>query len=241
VPVSEVLELVVPAVAAFAGALLQGCVGFGYALVAAPILFMVDERLVPGPVLIGALVLTVLCAYRDWTAVDFEGFKWGLAGRVPGTLLGAAALSVVPAEDFAAPLGVLVLVAVAMTGSGIRVDPNPRTLAGAGLLAGFMGTTSSIGGPPLAMVYQHAPGDRLRGTLSVYFVVGCLMSLPMLAVVGRLGTYELMSGAALLPGIVLGFVLSKRFTPWIDRGYTRPAVLAVSAAAGLGVVLQALW
>ncbi|MFQ5417685.1 MAG: sulfite exporter TauE/SafE family protein [Myxococcota bacterium] len=235
------LDLAAAAAAVFAGALLQGAVGFGYALVAAPILFMIDGRLVPGPVLLGALMLTALCARRDWTAIDFEGFGWGLMGRVPGTLLGAAAVSVIPADRFAAPLGALVLIAVAMTGSGVRIDPNPRTLAGAGLLAGFMGTTSSIGGPPLAMVYQHAPGDRLRGTLSVYFVVGCLMSLSALAVVGRLGTYELTWGAALLPGVVLGFALSKRLTPWVDRGYTRPAVLAVSAAAGIGVVARALW
>ena len=123
----------------------------------------------------------------------------------------------------------------------MRLGPGPRTLLFAGLLSGIMGTTSSLGGPPLAMVYQHSPGDRLRGTLGGFFVIGCLMSLLGVAAVGRLGFYELAWGAALLPAVGLGFVVSSRLTPWVDRGYTRPAVLAVAAVGGVSVLIRQLW
>jgi uncharacterized membrane protein YfcA len=90
-------------------------------------------------------------------------------------------------------------------------------------------------------VYQDAPGDRIRGTLGVYFVVGCVMSLIAVAAVGRLGLFELICGAVMLPGVLLGFALSTRFTPWIDRGYTRPAILAVSGVGGIVVVARHFW
>ena len=93
----------------------------------------------------------------------------------------------------------------------------------------------------MAMVYQHAPGDRLRGTLGGHFVLGTLVALPALAAVGRFGLYELRWGLALCPAILLGFIVSSRLTPWLDRGFTRPAVLVVSAATGVGVLVQQLW
>lgn len=234
------VEHVAAAAAVFVGALLQGAVGFGFALISAPILFMIDERLVPGPIIVAATALTSLSAHRDWHAVDFIGLKWGLAGRLPGTLLGALVLFALPPDGLAAPLGAIVLLAVAISASGVRVDPDPRNLVAAGVLSGFMGTTSSIGGPPMAMVYQHSSGERLRGTLGVYFVVGAVMSLVALAAVGRFGAYELKWGVALLPSTVLGFVLSKRLTVLLDGGYTRIAVLAVSATGAVIVVLRQL-
>jgi uncharacterized membrane protein YfcA len=234
-------ELLAASAAIFVGSALQGAVGFGLALVAAPVLFLIDERLVPGPILITSLLLTALTARRDWHAIDFPGLKWGLWGRIPGTVLGAALLWALPAEEMAAPLAALVMLAVAMSASGIRIDPTPRNLVGAGLLSGVMGTTSSIGGPPLAMVYQHAAGDRIRGTLGVYFVIGSVMSLAAVAAIGRLGLFELIYGAALVPAVLLGFVLSTRFTAWIDGGYTRPAVLVVSAAGAIAVFARQFW
>ena len=172
----DVLGLVVAGTAVFVGSVLQGAVGFGLALVAAPVLYMVDPRLVPGPMIFAALALILLTGWRDRKSIDFRGFGWGLLGRLPGTALGAAILAVLSPERLAVPLGALVLLAVGISASGVHLTPSPRTLFGAGFLSGFMGTTSSIGGPPLAMVYQHAPGRQMRGTFSSYFLVGTLMA-----------------------------------------------------------------
>jgi hypothetical protein len=234
-------EFVIATSAVFIGSALQGAVGFGFALVAAPVLFLVDPMWVPGPIIFSALVLTSLSAIRERDAIDYRGLCWGLAGRLPGTFAGAAFVSAISPEQLATPLGLLVLLAVAISVSTVRFEPGPRTLFGAGVLSGFMGTTSSIGGPPMALVYQHGPGDRLRATLGAYFVAGAVMSLAALAVVDRFGPTEAWLGAALVPGIVLGFIVSNRLKGLVDRGYTRPAVLAVAVAAGLGVIIRQLW
>lgn len=236
----SVEQLAIATAIAVAASALQGAVGFGFALVAAPTLLLVDMRMVPGPVTAAALVLTLLTALRDRSGIAYQDIGWTTLGRLPGTALGALAVGAIPAAAMGPPVGAIVLLAVALSLSGLQLRPRPWTLLGAGGLSGFMGTVSSIGGPPMAMVYQHEPGQRLRGTLAGTFVIGCVVTLAALAMVGRFGAEEAGLGAMLLPGVVTGFSLSGRAARFLDGGYTRPAVLAVSAAAAVIVIAREL-
>jgi hypothetical protein len=233
-------DLAVASVAVIVGALVQGSVGFGLGMVAAPTLMLIDERMVPAPLLVASMILTVLMTHREWHAIDFPGLTWALGGRVAGVVAGATMLTLLSGDAIAIVFGALVLMAVGLTASGLHVVPRRATLVGAGALSGFMGTVSSIGGPPMALLYQHAAGPRIRGTLSVFFVLGTGLSLLALWFIGRLGAAELALAAALVPGTVLGFALSGRARRVLDGGYTRRAVLSVAAAAGLLVLLRSV-
>ncbi len=92
----------------------------------------------------------------------------------------------------------------------------------------------------MVVVYRDATGPRIRGTLSGFFFVGLFISLATLATIGRFGLQEFLAALALVPGILVGFAISNYIAPVIDRGYTRTAVLVVSALAGLSVILRAL-
>ncbi len=222
------------------GATLQGSVGFGLGILGAPLLMLIDPRLVPAPLLCAALTLTILLTHRERRSVVLRDLKWALSGRLVGTAAGAAALTVLSGDRLELTLGVLVLLGVAMSASGLHLPVTPRVLLGAGALSGFMGTTVSIGAPPMALVYQRSSGPSLRGTLSAYFVVGVILSLVGLRLVGRFGITELGLAASLLPGILIGFFTSRHTSGLFDRGYTRAAVLALSAATGLAVILRQL-
>lgn len=234
------LEFLVAIVAVTIGAILQGTVGFGLGLVAAPILVLIDTALVPGPLLFCALILTFLLTGREFRSVDVRGLTWALIGRLPGVVLGAAAIAIIARERIALLFGVLILIVSAISAAGPRLGVTRRTLMGAGALSGFMATTISVGGPPMALLYQHDAGNRIRGTLSGYFVAGAGMSLAALAVVGRFGWTEVRLAGSLIPGVVLGFVLSRKLAAKIDRGRTRVAVLVVSVLAGLVVLVRAI-
>jgi len=222
------------------GATVQGAVGFGLALVAAPVLVQIDPHLVPGPMLIAALLMLGLTIWRDREGIHLAGVGWSVVGRLPGTVVGAFVIGAVSADRMAAAVGVVVWLAVILSLWGPRLRPTPYTLVAAGVLSGLMGTTSSIGGPPIAMVYQHESGVRLRGTLASFFLVGGVMSLVALHFVGRLGLRELCGAAVLAPGILVGFLLSSRIAPLIDRGHTRVAVLATAAAAAAILLIRQL-
>ena len=223
-----------------AGAIFQGSVGFGLGMLAAPLLVLIDPDLVPAPLLLAALALTLLVAFSERGAIDLKGVGWALVGRIPGTLIGAATLAVASRNATTILVGIIVFVAIGLIGSGMNLSRTPRVLLAAGTLSGFMGTTTSIGGPPIAALYHNAPGAQIRGTMASFFVVGLVVSLSALAFVGRFGFDELYAGAFLLPGVVAGFAVSRRIAPILDRGYTRVAVLTVSALAGLSVIVQVL-
>ena len=220
------------------GATLQGSVGFGMGLIASPILILIDPRFVPGPILLSTTVLTVLLVYRERTAIDFHGIQWAMVGRLIGTVLASAILLVVSADQLVLLIGVFILSAVGMSLSGFRFDPIRPVLVVAGMLSGLLGTIASVGGPPMALVYQHAAGARIRSTMSGFFLLGTILSLGALWYVGRFGAYEIQLTLVMLPSVLTGFVLSKWTAVYVDRGYVRPAVLSVAAGAGLLVIIR---
>lgn len=220
------------------GATLQGSVGFGMGLIASPILILIDPRFVPGPILLSTTVLTVLLVYRERTAIDFHGIQWAMVGRLVGTVLASTILLVVSADQLVLLIGVFILSAVGMSLSGFRFDPIRPVLVVAGMLSGLLGTIASVGGPPMALVYQHAAGARIRSTMSGFFLLGTILSLGALWYVGRFGAYEIQLTLVMLPSVLTGFVLSKWTAVYVDRGYVRPAVLSVAAGAGLLVIIR---
>lgn len=216
----------------------QGGAGFGVALIAAPVLALIDKALVPGPIIAAAVVLNILVARRERAEVDHDGLRWAVIGVIPGTVAGALALDAVPTDQLGAFFGVLVLVGVAITASGVHLPARRSTLAGAGVVSGFMGTASSIGGPPIALIYQRSSGPRIRSTLARYFLVSGVVSIVALTAVGHFRWTQIVAGVALLPGLLVGFLLSAPVARLLDRGHLRKAVLALCAATAIAVLIR---
>ncbi len=233
-------ELVVAGLVLAVTAAVQGAVGFGMNLLAVPVLVLLDPSLVPGPALAVGLLLSALVARREPSAVDRQ-LGWAVLGLAPGTAVALVVLARVPTESLAVPIGALVLVAVALSALHLHLSPTPTTLAAAGAASGFLSTAGSVGGPPLALVYADAEGGRMRSNLSGFFVVTAAVSLAALAATGHFGVEELRASLLLAPGVVVGYLLSGPLRPWLDGGRSRPAVLALSAVAGVVAVADGLW
>ncbi len=219
------------------GSILQGSVGFGLGLVCVPLLVLLDPVFIPGPLLLAALLLNILISNREIRSVDKAGFLWAIPGRIVGAALGAGLLILIPRENLSLLFGAMVLLAVLISLAGVHLSPSPMNLLGSGTISGLMGTTSSIGGPPLALVYQKQEGPRIRGTLAVIFIFGAIISIISLALIGRFGLREIQAGLLLFPGIILGFLLSSRLARILDRGFTRLAVLITSSISGIIVII----
>ena len=139
-----------------------------------------------------------------------------------------------------AAVGAMVLLAVVLSVREVRVALTPRSLLAAGAVSGVAGTATSIGGPPLALLYQHHPGPVVRATLAVYFCVGALLSLAGLALVGEVRSRELVWALVLAPGLAVGFALSGPLRRHVDAGRTRKAILALCAASAVVLIVRSL-
>lgn len=218
---------------------IQAALGFGLALLAAPLLLLLDPAFVPGPVILCVWTLSLWVFWQERHAVDTGQLPLVLGGRLVGTVLAVAVLGLVSARVFDLLFGVLVLLAVLMSLLHPRLQATRRNVFLATFASGFMGTLSSIGGPPLALVYQNAELSRLRANLALIFLVGASLSLGLLALAGRFGWQELQLGLALQPGVLAGIGLSLPLRRRLRPGGVRPLLLLLCTLAALLILLRA--
>lgn len=220
-------------------ACLQGVSGIGFAMVSAPLAALFFPELVPGPLLALSFPLALLGALREFGQIDWRAAALALAGRVAGTVLAVLLLLQVPAPAMAVLFALLLLAAVALSLAGWQWPPTGRNIAAAGLASGLMGTITSAGAPPFALVMHAMPAARMRATLGCVFVVGTVLSLAMLGAAGRFERSQLGLSALLLPWALLGFAASNPLTRRLPAAGMRRLLLGLAASGGLAVLWRA--
>lgn len=234
----SVIDYTVIAVVVLFASCLQASIGFGMGMLAAPVVAVVDPALIPGTLIMLAALLTLLVVIRERTAIDVSGTGWALVGRVPGTIAGALLLTAIPERALAILIAAVVLVGVAVTSFGWIPTPRRRNLVLAGATSGVLGTATSIGGPPMALVWQRNSGAQLRGTMSSFFLIGSLMSLVMLTLTGAVDTHTLRAFAVLIPAAIAGYALSRFANRLLNPRRQRWTAISVSAAGAAVLVAQ---
>jgi uncharacterized protein len=224
----------VAAVGAFVQAVVLG-------LLTAPVAALLAPSLVPALPLWLALLISGLMLAGERAHVDWWAIGWSLPARVPGTVLGAWLVGSFTESQIGVALAVMVLVAVALSSVRNLVVPlTPANLALAGFVAGASGTATSIGGPPIALLFQRERPEVVRATLSVFFFVGVLISLSGLALAGSLDRTASLLALALAPGVIVGFLVGSVSRDRIAGDTFRRAVLVVCTVSALALLVRSL-
>jgi uncharacterized membrane protein YfcA len=231
-----VAVVVVAFVAVLAGALVQGVIGFGMNLVAVPVLALVEPDALPAVAVMLGVPLSLTMLAHEHTSVDRRGVAWVLVGRVPGTVLGAWIVTVASNGALSVVIGVSVLLATVLSAWAPPVPHTRATVAAAGVVSGTTGTAAGIGGPPLALLYQHHAGPVIRSTLAATFFLGTILSLALLGVAGEIGWGHLLFAVLLTPAALVGGRFSRRFARHVDAHWLRPAVLVFAAVSAVVVI-----
>ncbi|MGY4858945.1 sulfite exporter TauE/SafE family protein [Cryobacterium sp. AP23] len=228
------LEISIIAVTLIAASALQASIGFGMGMLAAPVIGLIDPTLLPGSIIMLAVVVTAMVAVRERAALDLKGAGWALVGRIPGSLAGAWLVAVLPAEGLAWLVALVVLGGVILAFAGWAPVPGRISLISAGAASGVMGTTTSIGGAPMALIWQRSHGPRLRGTMSAFFLVGSSISLVALVAVGAVTRQTVSLALWMIPAVLVGYLLSRYANRLLDHRRLRLVALSVST---LGAVM----
>jgi uncharacterized membrane protein YfcA len=226
------------AVAILFASCLQASIGFGMGMLAAPVVALVDPSLIPGTLIMLASLVTLMVVIRERTAIDVRGTGWALVGRVPGTVAGALLLAAMPERALALAIAGVVLAGVLVTSLGWAPTPRRRNLVLAGATSGVLGTATSIGGPPMALVWQRSTGAELRGTMSGFFLIGSVLSIGMLSLTGSIDGDTWRWFAFLIPATVVGYALSRWANRLLNQQRQRWTAIAVSAAGAVVLVVQ---
>ncbi|TFV60057.1 sulfite exporter TauE/SafE family protein [Mycobacterium sp. PS03-16] len=219
---------------------MQASIGFGMGMLAAPIVAIVDPALIPATLIMLATILTLFVVIREHQAIDIRGTGWALAGRIPGTVAGALLLAAMPEQMLALALAGVVLLGVVFASAGWKPAPHKRNLVVAGAASGVLGTATSIGGPPMALVWQGSTGPALRGTMNGFFLIGSVISVGVLALTGEVHETTLRAFALMLPAVVVGYLLSRLMNRVLDRRRQRWLAIGVSTVGAVVLIARQL-
>lgn len=226
-------------VTVFVAAFAQGSAGMGFAMIAAPVVSLVDPTLIPVMLLVLMIPLNAYVGWRERGDLDWRGVKWISLGRFLGTFIGLWILVVVSVYQLSLLIGISTVVAAVVALLAPAFDPNRPGLAAVGLITGITETSTGVGGPPLALAYQHKSGPTLRSTVAACFLVGEVISLVVLGIGGQIDGGTLLVAASLLPFLVLGSFVSKFTHHRLDGPVLRYLVLSFAIVSGIVVILRA--
>lgn len=223
------------------GSYVQGTIGLGLGMLSAPLIALLEPRLVPTMLLLLAIVISGGVLATEWRHINWRAVGWALPARIPGTVLGVWLATSFSHRVLGVLIAVIVLVAIALSLRTVAVQQTPVSLFTAGFAAGTSGTAAAIGGPPMAIVMAHRPPTEVRATLSLFFVVGSVMSVALFAWQGALPQASVLLAAVYLPLVAVAFVIANMTHRRIPHAVFRRLVLALCAVSALVLLVKSLW
>jgi uncharacterized membrane protein YfcA len=236
-------DLVVIAATLTVAAGIQVTMGFGFALIAIPIVAVAEDPKV-AVVLITAVgvPMTLWNTYRWRRNLRVREMLTVAAASLVGMPLGVFVLTRAPDRALTFTIGVVVLILTAWLWRGLTLPRGPKTEVSAGVVSGALATSTGTNGPPLVIAFQATAMERdpFRATLAGCFLVQGVVAFCIFWA-NDLVTHEV--GRAFLvgmPAVVVGTIVGERLSAQMHGRAFRAAVLALLALAGALAVAGAL-
>jgi uncharacterized membrane protein YfcA len=240
-----------------AASTMQSATGFGFALIAAPVLYaVVEPAAAVGLVMVIAQVVNVLVLFgeRRRPQIDWSAVLPALLAALPGLPIGALLLRTLPESSLRLAVGLIVCAVVVnrlarrlvrqQSPSARGTPAGPGAAIAAGFAVGVLTTSTTTSGPPLALwlTARRMAAAALRDTVTVIFFALDLVGIAILVVV--VGAGPSFARAEWIPlliavavaGHLLGRQLFLRLPPQHYERIVLTLVLvagAVSIAAGV--------
>ena len=224
----------------FASATVQGATGFGFVIVAAPVLTIYLAPTLAVPVLVvEGFVLSLLLLSRVWRDARPKRVALLMVFGVGFIPLGTLLLVRLDEDLIKIALGTVVgVTALAMLAGFQRTARNERVASiPVGAASGLLMGSTGLAGAPVILFFANQGVDprQFRANITVYLVVVGLTALPSFLVGGVL-TAEVgkLSAALLAPsvgGLLTGIWLARRVSTVLFRRIALVVVLGSGATA----------
>lgn len=229
--------------ALFLAAAAHAVTGFGYVLLAVPLLaFLVDPHEAVASAVLASTLVAIVAGVREREHVQRAIFTRLTLAALVGVPIGLYVFTRVPAEVLLVIIGVITILTTIVLAARVRLHAGRLTDLAAGLSSGVLVTTTGTNGPPLVLALQahELPPRSARATLQALFTVQGLVASLGLALTGQITWLVLallgLSVAASLLGWRTGDAIFRRLSP----GQLRALILLVLLASGLSLLVRGL-
>lgn len=218
----------------------QGALGFGFGLVALPVLGYLLPAHTPQVLILVGLPAVSYVVWKE-RAFALRTLRWVLLGRLLGTVPGVLLVALLPLRGLQVAFGVATLATVGLMLVRHRdVVRHARTEVLAGVLSGTMATATSLGGPVLAVLHARLPPRDLRAVMAWTLLFGNLLSLAGLRLVGRVTPADLALALLLLVPVGIGVRTGSALLARLSAAFVRRFVILLATVAALFLMVRAL-
>ncbi|QSB14882.1 sulfite exporter TauE/SafE family protein [Natronosporangium hydrolyticum] len=224
-------------------AAVQAVTGFGFALVAVPLLALTnDPRTAVVAVGIAGMLMSIMVALTERRYA-----RWRLAlpligASAAGMPLGLLVLAQAPERVLLVLIGAAVVGCAVLIWRGLRIAGGWPVAVAVGVFAGSLSTSTGTNGPPLVAAFagmEMAPRE-FRATLAAVFTGTGVLSLVGFALAGQLTGAAAQVGLVGVPAAVAGWWLGNLLFRRLPTGSFRRIVLAALVASGVLTAAPAL-
>jgi uncharacterized membrane protein YfcA len=234
-------ELIFLGFLVFISASVQGVLGFGFAVIASPIVVQINPSLVPQLLALLGFPLALRVFLREKSTVDWKPMKFLIIGRIIGGPIGLYFLTTLDPKPLSISVGLIVLSAGLGSFFGWNVKRNPTNSFTAGALSGIFGMIAAIGGPPVAILYRGTKGDEFRPSLNAVFTLGIVITLSLLFFTGNLNMEHIILFLYLITPVLLGIRFSTSMFSLVSDKLIADAVTYFSIISGVIVVYRSIF
>lgn len=237
------VELAAAVLAVGAAAVVQSLSGFGFALMAVPLMSLaVDVRLAVVTGTLVSVATTLFNAVRERHEADRVLARTLIVSSVAGMPFGFAAFVLLGQRELKVMLGVMVLTMTFLLVRGtVLAAGSRRDEWASGWVSGFLAVSLSTNGPPLVFLLQgrNVAPAVFRGTISRVFLVSNLVSVTVFLAAGRIGGDALVVAAASAPVVIAAYAIGLRVRPRLDAERFRRLVLGLLFLSGAAALATA--
>ena len=233
------IEFVIAGIVIFlVAAILQGLTGFGFSILAVPLitLFISPKTAVP-ILLIYSIIINIVVLYSARKAVKLKKIWILLAAGIISMPFGAHLLVILNENLLKIFIGSMILIFGILLLTGFRKQFTNEKIAmlPAGFLSGLLGGSISISGPPIILFLSNQSVDKhtFRGNLAAYFFILNLFTIPVYYLNGLLTNEVWNYSLTFLPGLLIGVFVGNLLSHKIKDDHFKKLTLILLIIMGL--------
>jgi uncharacterized membrane protein YfcA len=237
-------QIVLVLLIVFATSIVQSLVGFGFALLAVPLMIIVID--LQSAVIVSSIVGSLSNLLQCWQLrrdIDRVLAKRFLLATVLGAPIGLVLFIYANQSALKIVLGVSILFGVTVLSRGMELQHVSSWLDWLmGAISGVLLMATSTNGPPLVFVLQArkvAP-TTFRATLNLVFLVSGAFGLVMFGFAGELVVDDVKLAGAAFPAMVIGISIGTVLRKFAPQEIFKKLVLVLLTVGGVSSIVGGL-
>jgi len=220
---------------------LQMATGVSVGMIIVPFLAMISYALIPAPIVLASLVLTSLMAYKGKQHIDTKNLSQIGAGMLLGIFVSIILLVNIAFEHLGLVYGVFILASVLISIKVKRFTLSPSINYIGGFVSGVMGATALSGGHVLALLFQNHKLESIKATLSFVYTIFSIVLLIVFYINGKFSFDDAILGIYMMPGFLIGYLISPYFVKYFNKEYTKVAVLIMATIGAVILIIKSIF